>query len=520
MIQSVRAVLVSLTPLSAPHLPEPPMRLLATLCVPLLLSSPSYAADPPADAPLAVHRPAPAADLGPVLSTLKKNRLFGAASVGFQVVDLETGEEVFAHGADDALNPASTMKVVTSATALKVLGPSYRFTTDIYTDGELDAAGTLKGNLYIEGHGDPTMVVEKLWKLVGDLKLEGIERIDGHVVFDEDFHAGGYQLPGWNKPEDIKRGPSYFATLSALSLNFNTAAIVVGPGAEVGKAARVRLETPVVGGVKLVNEVKTVAETGRRGVMLERDVADDGTTTFTAKGTVPLRSGHDKYYRTVADPTAQYMGAVQELMKQHGIGVTGRFKRGDTPDDADRLMQLRSPSLATILMDMNKLSNNFIAEQVLRTLGAEVEGEGSAEQGLVVVARYLEELGIDASELSLVNGSGLSRSATLQPSALTAVLFDMARDPQVGQEFASSLAIAGYDGTLWSRLRDEPGRLRGKTGTIDGVHCLAGYVEDGKGRRYAFAFMVNDHGGRVRSVKDLHDRFARTMFKWGDDEAE
>lgn len=494
------------------------MRLLATLCASLVLGSSALAADPavaPADAPMAVHRPAPSNDLTPALAALTKNRLFGSSKVGFQVVDLGTGEEVFAHGADTALNPASTMKVVTSATALKRLGPSYRFTTDIYTDGTVDASGTLKGNLYIEGHGDPSMVVEKLWKLVGDLKLEGIERIEGSVVFDDDFHVGPAALPGWDKKEDIARGPSYFATLSALSLNFNTAALVVGPGAEVGKEARVRLETPVAQGVKVVNEVKTVPASSRRSVQMDRDVLGDGTTVFTLRGSVPLGDEHEKYYRTVADPTAQFMGAVQELMKQHGIAVTGSFRRGDTPDGADRLMQLRSSSLATILMDMNKLSNNFIAEQVLRTLGAELEGEGSAEKGLVVVQAYLDELGIGSDDLHLVNGSGLSRQATLQPSALTAVLVDMARDPQVGQEFASSLAIAGYDGTLWSRLRDEPGRLRGKTGTIDGVHCLAGYVEDGQGGRYAFAFMVNDHGGAVRSVKDLHDRFARTMFNWG-----
>jgi D-alanyl-D-alanine carboxypeptidase/D-alanyl-D-alanine-endopeptidase (penicillin-binding protein 4) len=499
------------------------MRLVATLCVSLLSTLPALAADPapaPPDAAMVVQRPAPSQDLAPVLSALQKNRLFGSAKVGFQVVDLQTGEEVYAHGPDASLNPASTMKVVTSATALKVLGPSYRFTTDVYTDGTIDAAGTLQGNLYIEGHGDPSLVIEKLWKLVADLSNEGIERIEGDVVFDDDFHTGGAQLPGWNKPEDISRGPSYFATLSALSLNFNTAAIVVGPGAEVGKKARVRLETPAGSAVTVVNEVKTGAATARRSVQMDRDVAADGTTTFTLRGTVPLLSDHTKYYRTVADPTGQFAGAFQELLEERGIGVGGRFRRGDTPDDADRVLQVRSSSLATILMDMNKLSNNFIAEQVLRTIGAEVEGEGSTEKGLEVVARYLAELGLDPAELNLVNGSGLSRSATLQPSVLTAVLVDMARDPQVGQEFASSLAIAGYDGTLWSRLRDEPGRLRGKTGTIDGVHCLAGYVEDGRGGRYAFAFMVNDHGGRVRSVKDLHDRFARTMFKWGGDAAD
>ncbi len=467
-----------------------------------------------------VVRPAPAASLAPALSELTENRLFKTGKVGFQVVDLRTGEEVFAYGADAALNPASTMKVVTSAAALKMLGPSYRFTTDVYTDGKVDASGTLKGNLYIEGHGDPTMVVEKLWKLVGDLKAEGIERIDGSVIFDEDFHAPEYLLPGWDKAEDLERGPSYFATLSALSLNFNTATVLVGPGAEVGQPARVRLETPAGDAVTVVNDVKTVASSGRRSLVMDRVAKADGSTEFTVKGTVPLLGDHERYYRTVADPTAQYMGAFQELLKQHDIGVTGRFRRGDTPSDARRILQVRSTSLATILMDMNKLSNNFIAEQVLRTLGAEVKEQGTTEAGIEVVREYLATLGIGDDEVTLVNGSGLSREAVLRPSVLTAILVDMARDPQVGQEFASTLAIAGYDGTLWSRLRDEAGRLRGKTGTIDGVHCLAGYVEDGAGERYAFAFMVNDHGGRVSSVKGLHDSFARTMFKWGAEESD
>jgi D-alanyl-D-alanine carboxypeptidase/D-alanyl-D-alanine-endopeptidase (penicillin-binding protein 4) len=108
----------------------------------------------------------------------------------------------------------------------------------------------------------------------------------------------------------------------------------------------------------------------------------------------------------------------------------------------------------------------------------------------------------------------------MKPSALTSVLVDMARDPQVGAEFASSLAISGTDGTLWSRLREDPGRLRGKTGTLDEVHCLAGYIDAQGGRRYAFAFLVNNYGTRLQAVRDVHDAFARQMFVVGDDDGE
>ncbi len=242
-------------------------------------------APPPDQGLVSTPTPAPAASLEASMADLADSWLFRKANVGLQVVDLETGEEVFARGADQLLNPASTMKVVTAATALKMLGPSYRFTTDVYTDAsaEIDGAGVLKGNLYVKGHGDPTFVVEKLWKLVLDLKLLGVERIEGSVVFDESFHSGGYQLPGWDKRQDIESGPTYFSTLSALSLNMNTAVLVVGPGAEAGGEGRVLLETPAKGYIEIVNELRTGAPGTRRWVEIER-AASDAATTFTVRG--------------------------------------------------------------------------------------------------------------------------------------------------------------------------------------------------------------------------------------------
>ncbi len=480
-----------------------------------LAMGPAFAEDrPEAPGTPGVPKPAPAQSLDLYLAEITEASLFRRANVGLQVVDLRTGEEVFAHGADTSLNPASTMKVVTAATALRALGPSYRFTTDVYTDGALDASGVLKGNLYIKGHGDPTFVVEKLWKLVLDLDLEGIQRVEGHVFFDETYHEPGYALPGWRKREDLERGPSYFATLSALSLNFNTVSIVTGPGSETGQAARVRFETPAADAVQIVNEVRTGPAGSRRWLEVDREVTSE-STIFTVEGSVPVDGDARSFRRTVADPTAHFMGAFGDMMTAQGITVTGRFKRGRTPTDADPVVSSVSPPLTSVLMDMNKHSNNFMAEQVLRTVGAEVLGEGTTAGGLKAVSEYLSSIGVDPSEYDLVNGSGLSREATLRPSVLTAVLLDMARDEAVGSEFASSLAIGGVDGTLWRRMRDDPGRLRGKTGTIDGVHCLAGYLDTDGGDRYAFAFMVNNYTTQTRNVRDLHDRFAREMFRLG-----
>ena len=482
------------------------IRTCRVIAVALVLSLPTIGM---ADAPLQ----APSASLEDVLAPIVRDRVFTRSDAAIQVVNLRTGEEVFARNPDRGLIPASTMKILTAATALKTLGPSYRFTTEVWTDGDIDAAGVLRGNLYVKGGGDPTLVVEKLWKLIFDLKAEGIVRIAGDVIYDEDFFGPDHRLVGWDKPEDIARGPSYYPPIGALSLNFNTAALLVGPGAEVGGPARVQLETPASGHVTVNNEATTSARGARARISIEREV-EDGRTVFTVSGSTPSGNGLDRIYRTIDDPAAHFMAAFEEMMAVHDVAVSGSHHMGSTPTEgAHRILILRSPPLAAILMDMNKLSNNFIAETVLRAVGAETYGTpGSTEAGVQAIRDYLVSLGIPEDEFTVVNGSGLTRTARIAPSHLTAVLVDMAADRRVGAEFQASLAIAGVDGTLWRRLRDEPGRLRGKTGTIDGIHCLVGYVEAGDGETYAFAFLVNDVSGGIWQVRELHDRFAREMF--------
>ena len=342
-----------------------------------------------------------------------------------------------------------------------------------------------------------------------DLKLQGLTSIQGDLVFDEGFLDDNYALPGWNKREDIERGPSYFPAISALSLNFNTVAILVRPGAEIGAPANVQLETPAGTYVSVVNEVRTGT---RRWLDITRKV-ESGKVEFTVRGSVPSNSTMRRYYRAIPDPTAHTMAAWAEFLKSHGIKVSGKLRRGKTPEAARALVTLSSPPLAAILMDMNKYSNNFIAESVLKTMGAELVGlPGSTKKGLQVLSEYLVDIGISSDEFTLVNGSGLTREAHLRPKHVNAVLLDMAKDGRSGGEFMTSLAISGQDGTLAKRLVDSPGRLRGKTGTIDGVHCLAGYAESAEGEWLAFTIMVNGIRGSISPVRRMHDTFARSLL--------
>jgi D-alanyl-D-alanine carboxypeptidase/D-alanyl-D-alanine-endopeptidase (penicillin-binding protein 4) len=444
------------------------------------------------------------------LAGLSADPVFTSAAVSLQVVNVRTGEEVYAWGEDKQLVPASTMKLLTIAAALRALGPDFRFPTWFLHDGELGSDGRLVGNLYVKGQGDPTMVVERMWRIAQDLRNRGVREVQGDIVFDDSYFSGTTMIPGWNKEEDLENGPTYFASLGALSVNYNVATIVVRPGAGAGQPAVVELDTPTSAVV-----VESQVTTGRKGssprIGIERTLDEETgkITTFKLTGTYPAEGDTQFYYRTIADPLGNYIGALQSVFKQQGIKVSGRWRPGATARDAKLLYKAESVSLTEIVATTSKHSNNFMAEQILRSVGAERYGlPGTTESGLRVVGDYLTSLGIPASEYHLVNGSGLARDLMLRPSTLNGVLLDMYRSPEVGPEFVASLSVGGRDGTLWSRFRDEAmaGRVRGKTGTLAGVHCLSGYVHASDDETYAFTFLVNEVEGALSRVRKAHDR--------------
>lgn len=499
------------------------MRLTRIFGLLTLLTLPAFAADGPAtptDVPAAPETVAPApavpaSVIAAALATIDQDPIFTSAVVSVQVVNVATGAPLYAWGNDKALLPASTMKLLTSATALRTLGPAYRFPTWIKHDGELGGDGVLAGNLYVMGQGDPTMVVERMWRLLQDLKLHGVREIKGDVVFDDSYFADTTLVPGWDKDDDIADGPTYFAPLGALSVNYNIANIVVRPGAGVGQPAVAEFDTPTPV-IVLDNQLTTGRERSRKWIKVERTVdAESGKiATFKLTGNIPADAEPDNVYRTLADPLGNYMGTFESLAKQVGIKVKGKFRPGTTPADSALVMRSESEPLANILAEMEKHSNNFMAEQILRAVGAETKGlPGTTAKGAAVIGEYLTALGVPEGDYHLVNGSGLSRDILLRPSHIDKVLVDMWNNHEVGTEYVNALSVGGRDGTLWARFREDgmEGRVRGKTGTLGGVHCLAGYVRAVDGETYAFSFLVNDIDGALTRARRAHDRLVLAL---------
>lgn len=477
---------------------------------------PALAQDPPeAEPEVAEEVAAPVAGgLKEELAALTADPLFTSAVAGVSVVDAESGEEIWSNN-DAAMMPASVMKTFTAAIALKTLGPTYRFPTWVMTDGTVDADGVLKGNLYIKGQGDPTMVVERMWKMVYDIKVAGINEIKGDIIFDDGYFADSTLIPGWTKEEDIQDGPTYFAPLGALSLNYNIATLVIRPSTTAGNAAIALVETPT-SAVVLESTVTTGRAGSRVRLKVERELDEETgkIVTFKVEGSIPAEGDTERIYKTLADPLGNYMGGFATLTKQLGIKVRGAYKAGTTPVDAKLVVKEESDTLVNILGEMNKHSNNFMAEQILRGVGAEVRGlPGTTEKGLGVMGEWLGSIGVPAADIRLVNGSGLSRDIQIRPSTVTRVLSTMWKDVSVGPEFLTTLAVGGRDGTLWARFRESgmAGRVRGKTGSLSGVNCLAGYVISAEGKTYAFSFLVNDIEGASSRARRVHDRLVRTL---------
>jgi D-alanyl-D-alanine carboxypeptidase/D-alanyl-D-alanine-endopeptidase (penicillin-binding protein 4) len=433
------------------------------------------------------------------------------AHVALQVESLDDGQVVYSRNPDDLLNPASNTKLVTAATGLLRLGPEYRFTTDYLTDKPIQRGRI--GVLYVKGRGDPSVTTERLDGLVSDLWHRGVRSI-GDIVLDDSFFDREEYGPGWEQEPSDK---AWAAGVGALSLNHNAVAIYITPADRVGARARVEVEPDARDYFVIDNRVATVRANGRRKLR-PRTIAEGDRTRIVVDGRIPLRADSMVMYRRVGDPAFYYGHTLRMLLRQRGIRVSGRVKRGAIPPAAVLIQSYDSPELAEIIHDMNKASSNFIAEMLVKTLGAELKGTpGSWPKGLEVAEDLLAELGIPRGTYVLKNGSGLNDTNRFTARQIATLLQAVWKRFPVASEFVSSLGIAARDGTMRLRMEgtDAAGRLRAKTGTLERVTALSGYVQSLGGERYVFSVLVNDWAGKSAPVISSIDRLGGMLAALG-----
>lgn len=412
----------------------------------------------------------------------------GNAKLGLLVADVESGRTLYSKNEASLFNPASNVKLFTTAAALAFLGPEYRWKTAVYAEGGIQN-GEVRGKLWLRGLGDPTLVIEDLWRLVSDLYAQGLRKVSGDLVVDDSFFDEVRLGPGFEqKQEDAP----YRAPNGALSLNYNAVGVRVLPGPSDGSPARVVID-PQTPYFVVINEARSVAA-GRSQITVESK-DDEGHTVITVRGRIRLKDPGVVQQRRVAHPDLYTAWAFRELCLRRGIKLGDKVSRGPVSDRARALAVHASQPLGVAVRDVNKRSNNFMAEQVLKTLGAETGGRpGTWQKGVEAVSTYLEKIGIARADYKMTNGSGLYDSNRFSPTQLVTLLRSVYKDFRFAADFMGSLALAGADGTIGHRMEGGQAErfVRAKTGTLSGISCLAGYAGAPGRSPLVFAIFMNN----------------------------
>lgn len=438
------------------------------------------------------------ADLRETIDRILEATPLGAARTAVLIQDLETGRALYEHNADELLNPASNMKILTTVAALARLGPAYRYPTEILLD-RAPVAGVVQGNLYLRGKGDPSLDTERLYRIVRELRLLGVREIRGDLVVDDGWFDRQWEGPGWEQDDSDR---PYMAGASAVSLNFNAVAVHVHPSEKVGEKGRVEAD-PASDYLVIENHTLTTPARSRRRLSVQS--LDEGTRQrIVVHGHLPAGERGGPVWRRISNPP-MYTGATfKRMLEDHGVRVKGRVRVGRTPDPLRPFHVDWSEPLAVLIHKVNKWSQNHMSEMLLKTLGAEVHGApGTWAKGVAVVEEVLaSEVGIPRGSFVMKNGSGLNDTNRVSARQLVRVLAWAKEQLLVAPELLASLPVAGVDGTVRNRMGGTAaqGRVRAKTGTLQNVTALSGYATTAGGRELAFAIVVNDYPGRLSRV--------------------
>ncbi|QJR16747.1 D-alanyl-D-alanine carboxypeptidase/D-alanyl-D-alanine endopeptidase [Usitatibacter palustris] len=419
------------------------------------------------------------------------------SAVGAIVVPVEGGTALVDHNAGKPLNPASTIKVITTYAGLDLLGPAFTFRTHFTVTGTI-TNGVLDGNLAIRGGGDPKLSYERLWQVAHSLRARGLREIRGDVILDRSYFAPAVHDPAKFDGESRR---AYNVGPDALLINFKAVDFRFVPE---GDGVRVMGE-PDLPNVEIASSLKLVKEpcgAWRRG--LKYDIVEMGliaTANFT--GTYPASCGENTWPLSVFDADRYVESVFRWIWSEVGGTLLGKVRPGATPAEGRLLYMHESEPLASLVRDINKYSNNVMARQVFLTLSAEKAGvPGDAAASTRVVREWLKTKGIAAPELVLENGSGLSRAERASAATLAAVLRS-AWASSVMPELISSFPVFAVDGTLKKRVGDAAGQAHLKGGTLTGVQSVAGYVLDSKGRRWVVVIVANhDNANRAQPAFD------------------
>ncbi len=450
-----------------------------------------------------------------MLAILDNPHLDGAVA-GVSVRDADTGEVLYSRDGDIRLHPASNMKLFSAAAALEVLGEDYTFSTEVLTDGEMSGP-VLHGDLFLKGKGDPTLLKEDFDQFAMDLKDQGIDKIKGDLVGDDTWYDDVRLSRGITWPDE----PYYYASqISALSLSPNedydagTVIVEVTPS-EDDSEAEVTV-VPETDYVNIVNNTEMVPAGESRSISIVRD---RGTNDIIIEGTMPEDGSLQRSWVTVWEPTGYAVDVFKKSLEEQGIDFIGNsdVRLDETPEDASILTSRDSMPLDELLIPYMKLSNNGHGEVLVKEMGKVVHDEGSWNRGLDVVNDTIDGLGVNADTIYFHDGSGMSHVNHIPANEVAELLYQV-QDQSWFPAFEYSLPVAGESdrfvgGTLRNRMTEGPaqGNVTGKTGTLNTVSALSGYVTTMDGEDLIFSVIINNFISPSSNIKSIEDEIATML---------
>ncbi len=464
-----------------------------------------------------------------VIKLLKKYKI-SSDNISIYIRDLNADKPLLEHNVDVMRNPASTMKLLTTYAGLKGLGPNYSWRTEAWLRGEIDDKGVLNGDLILKGYGDPFMVYENFWKFVKTLQVKGLKEITGNLIIDNSY----FELPEHDAAAfDGKPFRVYNAQSSPLMFNFQATRFLLQPKlSELEREKQIKVTSknklikttknplgmvdivpyPALSTLKIDNQLKLISGKCRRSHLRPKfSKTDEGELVI--KGNYAKRCGQRFILRAVSPPEEHAYNAFREFWSDLQGRFKGELKLGRVKSGDKRFHTYSSKTLSEQIRLINKWSNNVMTRQVLLTLGARKFGSpATLEKGTKAVLELLQENGIDIgntedqNNIILENGSGLSRNSKINAKQMATLLETAYRDALM-PEFMSSLALPGIDGTMVNRFRkdDLRGRSHFKTGTLNFVSSIVGYMLNRKGKRLVIVIQHNGKrtgGGRAKKIQN------------------
>lgn len=439
-----------------------------------------------------------------ITSIIKSN--LPEATVGVILQDVATGKILYDYHGSKHFLPASTTKLFTAAAALTELGPDFRYETALYYNASGVKNGVYKGNVAFKFTGDPTLKLAHVHSLLKNLVDAHIKEVHGDLLIDDTLFDGPLLGQGWTHDST----PWYHAApVSAIIIDRNQFAVTLYPAREIGGLVTAKLDNvyPAAKFRTLQSNVKTVTyEDSENLCQIMIDVDDSNNVNLSGCWPISTEPAHLRL--AVKNPRLQAQRLINEALEKLNIKLHGKIKFAKVPDNLSKAAHHESEPLNILLNAVLGDSNNLYAESLTKTLGAELYGKGSFKTGALAVQRILSQsTGIDFSQTRLLDGSGHSRYNLLTPLHLSRLLYTMQNEKKLGPHFRGALAVSGVNGTLQRRFAsfDTKASIQAKTGSLNGVSALAGYLTTRSKRELIFTIMINQAMENSAALKRFED---------------